>query len=437
MTVSAASVAGALAERLGLERVVIDPSALAAATIDGRIPRWIVRPASIEHVAAVLAIAWDENLTVVPRGAGTALLLGAPPSRVDVVLDLAGLDRVLEDNPDDLTVSVEAGVTAGALAERLAGRRQWLPVDPPGWRRRTLGGMTATAAAGPLRARYGTLRDLLLGVRFVQADGVVTWGGARVVKSVTGYDIPKLMVGSLGTLGVLCELTLRLQPMPDAEQTWLATFASVAAAQAFAARVVDSPLQPTRLELLNEAALRVCQVPSAPAGVAVAIGSAHPAVREQGEQIAVIASSERARVAAVGDDVWTRYDAALTPAEGEVVLRIGSLPSRLADTVSVVERALPASERAALITGCAALGTLRVAITGADPDTARRLVEDVRGFLAEFDGSVVIESAPTAVRASLDPWGPIDAASRGLMSAIKQEFDSRGVLNPGRFVGGL
>src|SRR5205809_3384406 len=289
MAVSAASVAGALAERLGRERVVIDPSALAAATIDGRTPRWIVRPASIEHVAAVLAIAWDENLAVVPRGAGTALLLGAPPSRVDIVLDLCGLDRVLEDHPDDLTVSVEAGVTAGGLAERLAGRRQWLPMDPPGWRRRTLGGMIATNAAGPLRARYGALRDLVLGVRFVQADGVVTWRGARVVKSVTGYDVPKLMVGALGTLGVLCELTLRLQPMPEAEQTWLATFTSVEAAQAFAARVVNSPLQPMRLELLNEAALRVCQAPSAPFGVAVAIGSAHPAVREQGEALAVLA----------------------------------------------------------------------------------------------------------------------------------------------------
>jgi len=429
--------AGVLAERLGSDRLVVDPSALSAAAIDGRTPRWIVRPATIDHVAAVLAIAWDENLAVVPRGSGTALALGAPPSRVDVVLDLTTLNHVLEDNPDDLTVSVEAGITAGGLAERLAGRRQWLPIDSPGWRRRTLGGMTATNAAGPLRARYGTLRDLVLGVRFVQADGVVTWGGARVVKSVTGYDVPKLMVGALGTLGVLCELTLRLQPMPDAEQTWLATFTSIEAAQGFVARVMDSPLEPMRLELLNEAALRACQAPSAPFGVAVAIGTARPAVREQGERLAVLASSERVRVAAVGDDLWTHYDGALTPAEDEVVIRIGSLPSRLADTITAVERGLPAAERAALITGCASLGTLRVAITGADMDTVKRLVEDVRTLTAEFGGSVVIESAPAAVRADVEPWGAIEPAALGVMRAIKQEFDARGVLNPGRFVGGL
>ncbi len=437
MAVSTASMAGVFAERLGPDRLIVDPGALSAAAIDGHTPRFIARPASIDHVAAVLAIAWDENLAVVPRGAGTALGLGAAPSRVDVVLDLTGLDHVLEDNPDDLTVSVEAGMTAGGLAERLAGRRQWLPMDPPGWRRRTLGGMIATNAAGPLRARYGALRDLVLGVRFVQADGVVTWGGARVVKSVTGYDVPKLMVGALGTLGVLCELTLRLQPMPEAEQTWLATFTSVEAAQAFAARVVNSPLQPMRLELLNEAALRVCQAPSAPFGVAVAIGSAHPAVREQGEALAVLASGEKVRVAAVGEDLWTRYDAALTPAEDEVILRIGSLPSRLADTVEVIERAFPAAERAVLITGCAALGSLRVAITGADVETVKRLVEEMRGLTADFGGAVVVESAPTSVRAAFDPWGPVEPAALGLMRAIKQEFDARGVLNPGRFVGGL
>ena len=437
MAVSTASMAGVFAERLGPDRLIVDPGALSAAAIDGHTPRFIARPASIDHVAAVLAIAWDENLAVVPRGAGTALGLGAAPSRVDVVLDLTGLDHVLEDNPDDLTVSVEAGMTAGGLAERLAGRRQWLPMDPPGWRRRTLGGMIATNAAGPLRARYGALRDLVLGVRFVQADGVVTWGGARVVKSVTGYDVPKLMVGALGTLGVLCELTLRLQPMPEAEQTWLATFTSVEAAQAFAARVVNSPLQPMRLELLNEAALRVCQAPSAPFGVAVAIGSAHPAVREQGEALAVLASGEKVRVAAVGEDLWTRYDAALTPAEDEVILRIGSLPSRLADTVEVIERAFPAAERAVLITGCAALGSLRVAITGADVETVKQLVEEMRGLTADFGGAVVVESAPTNVRAAFDPWGPVEPAALGLMRAIKQEFDARGVLNPGRFVGGL
>src|SRR5207247_2044505 len=164
--------------------------------------------------------------------------------------------HVVEYNPDDLTVTVEAGATMEALTARVGARRQLLPLDPGGVERRTLGGLAATNASGPLRARYGTLRDLLLGVRFVQADGVVTWGGAKVVKSVSGYDVPKLMVGALGTLGVLGELTLRLHPMPEFEATWLASFEDLAVAQAFVARLIDSTVQPTRVEILNRAGLR-------------------------------------------------------------------------------------------------------------------------------------------------------------------------------------
>src|SRR5207249_679197 len=168
------------------------------------------------------------------------------------------------------------------LAARLGARRQFLPLDPPGAEARTLGGMAATNASGPLRLRYGTLRDLLLGVRFVQADGVSTWGGARVVKSVSGYDVPKLMVGSLGTLGVLTELTLRLQPMPDVTRTWLATAPSIDRTAEIAARLLDSAVQPSRVEWLNAESLRAAGLDPTPAAVAVSIGSVEAAVEAQG-----------------------------------------------------------------------------------------------------------------------------------------------------------
>src|SRR5206468_12629514 len=152
---------------------------------------------------------------------------------------------------------VQAGISSGALAARLSPRRQWLALDPPGGAARTLGGIVATNASGPRRVRYGTARDLLLGVRFVQADGVVTWGGSKVVKSVSGYDVPKLMVGALGTLGILAEVTLRLHPLPEVERSWLALVASPGEAQAFVERVIASPLQPSRVEIFNERALRL------------------------------------------------------------------------------------------------------------------------------------------------------------------------------------
>src|SRR5262249_53552862 len=146
--------------------------------VDGMVPRWTAAPATIAEAAALVAFAHDERLAVVPSGGGTALELGHPPARGGLVLDTRRPDAVRADHPEDLTITVQAGCTAGALAAHLAPRRQILPLDPPGWAARTLGGIAATQASGPLRQRYGTVRDLLLGVRFAQADGVLTWGGA-------------------------------------------------------------------------------------------------------------------------------------------------------------------------------------------------------------------------------------------------------------------
>src|SRR5256886_9611410 len=161
--------------------------------------------------------------------------------------------------------------------------------------------------------RYGASRDLLLGVRFVQADGVVTWGGAKVVKSVSGYDVPKLMVGALGTLGVLGELTLRLHPMPEFEATWLASFEDRAAAQAFVARLIDSTVQPTRVEILNRAALTACGGGEASAAVAGSIGTAEEAVPRQGQTVARFAGAAGPPPAPPHPRRWTAHQEGASP----------------------------------------------------------------------------------------------------------------------------
>src|SRR5437867_2970201 len=336
MAVSARSIGEAFVSIAGRDRVRDDTAALAAATVDGVQPRWAVRPASLEQLSRILALACDGRLAVVPRGAGSSQELGHPLSGVDVVLDLTGLDQVIEYNPDDLTVTVQAGISSGALAARLSPRRQWLALDPPGGAARTLGGIVATNASGPRRVRYGTARDLLLGVRFVQADGVVTWGGSKVVKSVSGYDVPKLMVGALGTLGVLTELTLRLHPLPDSERSWLVPLDRPQAAQDFVARLIDSPLQPSRVELFNDHASRLLLAESGSAGVAVSIGSVADAVREQGERLAAMATAQGARIVPLPDGFWSTVSSAMEPPPGWTVLHVASLAGRLADTVDAI-----------------------------------------------------------------------------------------------------
>jgi glycolate oxidase FAD binding subunit len=435
VSVATRTLGSALIAIAGAEAATEAPAARAAAAIDGREPRWVVRPRTLEDAARVVALAHDEGLALAPRGGGTALTLGHPLDRLDVVLDLGGLDAILEHNPEDMTATVQAGVSAGALAARLAAHRQMLPLDPPGWSGRSVGGIAATAAAGPLRMRYGTMRDLLLGVRFVQADGVLTWGGARVVKSVTGYDVPKLLVGSLGTLAVLGELTLRLHPLPEAEATCLLGVRDVDAAVQLSAAIVDSTLQPTRMELLDAAALTATGLPAATAGLVVSFGSVEPAVRAQQAEVTAAATRAGARVETLGPAFWRTYDRTLAGA-GATRLRVSTVATRIGVTVGEIRAALEAAN-GLVVTGCPPLGLLRVAAGAADPRELAEAVERLRAFVAPDGGGVVVEHATAAVRALVDPWGRVDAPALELMRGLKEEFDPRRILNPGRFVGGL
>lgn len=435
MSVSTRSILGGLAAIVGRARVRDDAGARESAAIDGVAPRWVVTPATLEQLAAVLALASEEPLAVAPRGGGHATGLGGVPTRLDIVLETRLLDGVLEDRPEDLVITVQAGITAGALARHLAARRQFLPVDPSGWSTRTLGGLVATNASGPLRCRYGTLRDLLLGVRFVQDDGVITWGGARVVKSVTGYDVPKLMVGALGTLGVLGELTLRLHPVPDAEATWIARFADARAAHELVALVLDSPLQPNRLEILDAGAQRACGLAAEGVAVAVGIGSVADAVVAQGEQVRALATGVGGHVREAGAELWTAYDA--LGLAGDAALRVSVPPASLVEALAAVARATDGLGRGVAVRGCAAVGALEVLLAGAVTEATARAVETLRADLAPGGGTVVVARGPRELRERVDPWGPVAPAALDVMRRIKDEFDPRRVLNPGRFVGGL
>jgi glycolate oxidase FAD binding subunit len=440
VAVSTASLTGALRQIVGAEACIDDPGALTAAAIDEVAPRWLVRPTRVEQVAAVLGLAREEGLAVAPRGSGSALALGWPLSRLDLVLELGALKAVLEHHADDLTVAVQVGLTAGELHDAvLKSHRQWLPVDPPGWPRRTLGGIIATNASGPLRTRYGTMRDLLLGVRFVQADGVVTWGGARVVKSVTGYDIPKLMVGSLGTVGVLVDATLRLHPRPDVERTWLLAFRSPRALADGVAAALDSPLQPSRLEVLDAAALRAVGLPPAPVALAVAVASVEEAVRAQGEALTRMAATAGATITPLEPDLWQTPGWTLPRDAGAVVLQAASLPSRLADTLDAISgSAEPLGAQATmLVTGQAAIGVFRVTVTGAEIPALGAMIARLRDRLAEAGGHVIVQRGPRRLREQVDPWGALEPTALDLMREVKATFDPTGVLNPGRFVGRL
>jgi len=436
VAVSSAALADALVGIVSSERLLMDRGTLERYAVDGLPPRWVAFPIRIEELSGLLRLASEEHLAVVPRGSGGRMGLGNLPVRVDLVVELSRLSELVEYAPDDLTVTVQAGMMLQALATRLAVRRQVLPMDPLVGSPRTLGGVLAVNDSGPLRLRYGTARDLLLGVRFVQADGTLTWGGAKVVKSVTGYDIPKLLVGSLGTLGILAELTLRLHPIPETEGHWLVSFSSVAQAGEFLASILDSSLQPSRLDLLNGDALRELGFPSTSAAVAVTVGSVADAVRSQGEALADIARRFGAeRHTSIAPDFWHGLGRLLT-VEGGVLLKVATLPALSADRLSLIEALATSLGLRARVVAEAGNGVLRSLLTGSlsVEDWERRVIVPLRERVAPEDGSVVVEAAPRALKERLDVWGPIEPSRLAIMKRLKAEFDSQGILNPGRFV---
>jgi glycolate oxidase FAD binding subunit len=435
MAVSAPALHEAIAGVVGREHLAVDARACEAVAVDGVLPRAVARPGTAEEVSGLLALATAERLAVAPRGSGSSQTLGAAPRRLDLVLDLTRLDAVTEYVPEDMVASVEAGIALGALDARLRPHHQRLALDPAGAERRTIGGVLVTGASGPLRFRYGTGRDLLLGVRFALADGTLTWGGAKVVKSATGYDVPKLLVGSLGTLGVVVGATLRLHPRPATEGCWIVSFRDSAAARAFLAGVLASTIEPDRVALVNQRAARAASLDGAPRAFLVSIASDAEAVASQGGVLADQARRAGGDVAPLDMSTWRSLDAAF---DAPVRLAARGEVRRI---VSWLDRAEEFCGRAGIgvaAVGQAGNGALHLALHGVTgADALDRVITPLRAEMAGEGGSVIVERAPLDIKRAIDVWGPVGADALAIMTRLKREFDPEDVLNPGRFVGGL
>jgi glycolate oxidase FAD binding subunit len=391
--------------------------ATAEDAIDGVPPSLVVAPGSVEEVATCLRAAHGAGLAVVPRGGGSRIDWGAPPRRVDVVLDTTRLDRVLDHAAGDLVVAAQAGVRLRTLQERLAEDGQRLALDPPG-ERTTLGGLVATSASGPLRHRYGTPRDLLIGITVVLADGTVAHAGGRVVKNVAGYDLGKLFSGSFGTLGVVVETVFRLHPLPAQARRLRVRHPSPESAAAFVSALVDSSLVPSALDVSWTAS-----------------GGAVDALFE-GSARSVAAQAEAARRLAPAEAV-EEGPAGVRPAAAGLVLAIGSPPATLAPALRAVLEAGGQRGLAATVAGRAAVVSLEASFAGGDADREAALVVSLRERVDALGGSVVVRRASPELKRRVDVWGNVPGGAIGLMRRVKERFDPSGTLAPARFVGGL
>ncbi|WP_298888088.1 FAD-binding oxidoreductase [uncultured Serinicoccus sp.] len=433
-----------------LERLLDAACAVRPATgcddVDGVPARVVARPTSAQETSALLRTCSAQGLAVVVRGHGSKLEWGRPPERVDVVLETGAMAQLVEHSRGDLVATAGAGMPLSRLRHLLSGARHELVVDDLAVGRgteaagSTLGGAVATNLSGPRRLRAGPLRDLVIGVRLVLADGTVAKAGGKVVKNVAGYDLGKLVTGSLGTLAVITEVTVRLHPEPPQVRQVLARVPHERLAPVLA-HLVASQLAPHTLEVHAE--------PGGHALVSVGLGGGPGSTQRRADLLAL----ELAAPGLAGDAVAVVDPEHTTPEEVRHVVpdagrpwstaqEVALRPTLLAVTArlsGIPELVQVANDHGLTVSGSAGVGVLRATLPEPTPvATVLETVTSVRAVTTGLGGSTVVLDAPPTVKSALDPagtWGPVPGLE--LMRRVKAQFDPGRTLAPGRFVGGL
>lgn len=443
----------------GAGHVATDDGELAAHEVCGVRPTVVVRPANAAEIADILRFASTQKLAAIPMAGGSKVSIGLPPSRYDIALNLSRMNRVLAYDPQDLTLGVEPGVRIEDLTRALAEKKQFLPLVVPFSDRATVGGIVAANASSPLRHAYGGVRDFCLGMEFVTGEGVQAKSGGRVVKNVTGYDLHKLLIGSLGTLGVITRLNFRTFPMPQTQGAFVASFPSAEGAFDFCNAVSHSVLTPQMVEIADAGACRLifsakasiqiqpfqwCVIISAAGQVAVVERYA----RELGHMAAAANAAEFLPLSE-GDQfsAFRRIREfprlVLGAAPDAAIFRIAVLPAAMAPLLESL-REIARRFKVELITLTRASGIIYAAFfaqagNGVPSNATMTAVREAFHICAlpKNGARAMLEWCPTEMkRKGVDPWGP-ERDDLALMRRVKIAFDPQGVLAPGRFAGGI
>lgn len=413
-------------------RVAAAPEALAAAAVDGVVPALIVNPPDSDALRRILSEAQTHGLAVIPVGSGQHRALGNTPRRYDVALSLQALSAVVDHEPADMTVTVQAGAPLASVQAVLAKHGQFLPLDPPGAASATIGGIVAANAFGPSRHAFGTARDWLIGTRVAHADGSESKSGGRVVKNVAGYDMHKLYVGSVGTLGIIIQMTFKVAPLPHARRVCALAIGDAAMAGRIALAARDRGLALHALELLSPTAAHRIGAGSTWT-LLFLVGGGGRAVDRTLREIDSLGRSCGASMAEPGEAAWDAWSDAFSP--GAVALRLSAAPSETATLVERLDRRYAGD--GARISATIAAGVTRVRFDDIPAARGPALVTIAREVAARHHGTCVIEAAPPAIKAAAgDVFGP-RRDDFVIMRRLKDALDPGGVLSPGRFIGGI
>jgi glycolate oxidase FAD binding subunit len=392
--------------------------------IDGALPSLVLEPTEPAQVAAALAWASRERLHTVVRGHGSKLSWGRPPARVDLVLSTARLNHRLEHRHGDLTATVDAGMTLADFNRRLALQGQWLPLDTP-FMQATIGGLVATNDSGPLRHRYGTPRDLLIGMTLALTDGALVKSGGHVVKNVAGYDLAKLMSGSFGTLAVIVDATFKLLPIPATARTLVTRYREPRVLAEDVATLAGSQLEPVALDvraLLGpgaddprcELAVRFATSPQATRDQ---LAGARALLREQGQELEGEA-----------EGAWWAEQVRRPWGSSGTTVRLSWMPAALAEVFTLARESQQTTGTTIALTARGGLGAGCMCIDGDD----RAVTAVITGLRASrVVTNVVVLRHSGSLKQTVDVWGEASAAAV-VQQSLKRAFDPAGILNAGR-----
>jgi glycolate dehydrogenase FAD-binding subunit len=446
-----------LKEMVGEANMIQDPDKLKAYAIDGKKPKVVVTPGTIDEVSKVVAYASQEHRAIVPRGNGTKMEMGGVPKKIDIVLSTGRLNRITDRDCENLTLSAESGLTLGEVQQGLAkvGKGYFLPLDPPFTDKATLGGIVATNSSGPKRLLYGTARDMMIGAKAVFPNGDIVVSGGKTVKNVSGYDMCKLLIGSYGTLGILCEMTFKLLPLPEKEATLLLSFAGLENADDFVRELRGGQLIPSSLEILNAKAVQKMKYPVSipPNGnflVAIGVEGVTESINRQISEMSEIgkkhgtlealtldAEKHQAFWVALRDftyGVTQEYPNAISlksnfliSKSGEMLGEYEKIAQGLGIDCAFISHAGNGIMYSYLLAGKNARSKV---------DSYVELIEKLTAEAVKYGGGLVVESSPPSIKKKVDVWGK-SRSDHVVFRRLKEQIDPAGILNTGRFVGGI
>ena len=422
-------------------------------TVDDKRPTLGVAPKSVTELAAVVGELNRAEAATILVGGGTMLDLGAPPTAADVALCTGNLRAIAGYQPADLIVTAEAGVTIASLQETLREHGQMLPLEVPLPARATIGGAVAANACGPLRYMFGTAKDLVMGMQFIQGDGTLVKSGGEVVKNVAGFGLHKLHVGALGTLGVIATATFKVYPLPKADQTLVFTFADSKAA--FTAAAAIRAHQPAAAVVGNAVAQQCLFGAVRGAHVLlVRFMGAQGAVKRQVRDASDAGAEAGANETEVVDEpesafLWQQcVDVGADSSPENILFQASAVPSQLRHVYAELARSAEPLSVGVGVVADPLNGSLQCGILSGHQESqelsdqtstlAERLsfLHHARAVSQEHGGNLMLQRGKVALKTAFDVWGP-SPQGLDIMQNLKQTFDPHHILNPGRFVSGI